>query len=69
MFLRRYSLASLVPALILSALVAVAQRQPPREPQVPYLATSDQAVQAMLKLADVKKDDVVYDLGCGTDAS
>ena len=65
MFLRPSSVASLAAALILPALVAVAQRQPPHEPQVPYLATSDEAVQAMLKLADVKKDDVVYDLGCG----
>jgi len=65
MFLRRCSVASLVAALILPALVAVAQRQPPHEPGVPYVATSDEAVQAMLKLADVKKYDIVYDLGCG----
>ena len=66
MFLRRCSVASFVPALIVSALVAVAQnRQPPGEPQVPCVATTNEAVQAMLKLADVKKDDIVYDLGCG----
>ena len=34
-------------------------------PDVPYVPTTEQAVQAMLKLADVKKTDVVYDLGCG----
>ena len=35
------------------------------QPEVPYVPTTDAAVQAMLKLADVKKTDVVYDLGCG----
>jgi SAM-dependent methyltransferase len=35
------------------------------QPDVPYVPTTDEAVQAMLKLADVKKADVVYDLGCG----
>jgi SAM-dependent methyltransferase len=34
-------------------------------PEVPYVPTTDVAVQSMLKLADVKKTDVVYDLGCG----
>src|SRR4051794_18621206 len=32
---------------------------------VPYIPTTDTAVKAMLKLADVKRSDVVYDLGCG----
>ena len=30
-----------------------------------YVPTSDAVVAAMLKLAEVGKDDVVYDLGCG----
>jgi len=34
-------------------------------PEVPYVPTTDAAVLAMLKLADVRKTDVVYDLGCG----
>ena len=34
-------------------------------PDVPYLPTTDQAVQEMLKLAGVTEADVVYDLGCG----
>jgi SAM-dependent methyltransferase len=34
-------------------------------PEVPYVPTTDEAVQTMLKLADVKKSDIVYDLGCG----
>jgi ribosomal protein L11 methylase PrmA len=32
---------------------------------VPYVPTPAETVEAMLKLADVKKSDVVYDLGCG----
>lgn len=32
---------------------------------VPYVPTSQGVVNAMLKLAKVGKDDVVYDLGCG----
>jgi uncharacterized protein (TIGR03000 family) len=30
-----------------------------------YVPTPEEVVDAMCKLADVKKDDVVYDLGCG----
>jgi len=36
-----------------------------RKPDVPFVPTTAQAVQAMLKLADVKRTDTVYDLGCG----
>ena len=32
---------------------------------MPYVPTTEAAVTAMLKLADVKTTDVVYDLGCG----
>ena len=32
---------------------------------VPYVPTPQPVVEAMLKLADVKAGDVVYDLGCG----
>ncbi len=32
---------------------------------VPYVPTRPAVVNAMLKMADVKKGDVVYDLGCG----
>lgn len=33
--------------------------------EVPYVPTRQPVVDAMLKLADVKSTDVVYDLGCG----
>lgn len=38
---------------------------PARTPDVPYVPTSEEVVDAMLKLAKVTKGDVVYDLGCG----
>lgn len=53
-------------ALLLFAWLALSQtNQLKRIPDVPYLATSEPAVEIMLKLADVKQSDVVYDLGCG----
>src|SRR5437868_6954577 len=36
-----------------------------RELDVPYWPTPPKVVDKMLELADVKKGDVVYDLGCG----
>ncbi len=39
--------------------------QPQHKLDVPYVPTTEEAVKAMLKLADVKKSDIVYDLGCG----
>jgi SAM-dependent methyltransferase len=44
---------------------AGAQTAPHRRPDVIFVPTTDEAVAAMLKLAAVKKTDVVYDLGCG----
>lgn len=38
---------------------------PKKGPDVQYVPTPQDVVEEMLKLADVKKDDVVYDLGCG----
>ena len=38
---------------------------PPRDPDVPYVPTTPEAVEAMLKLGQVKKADLLYDLGCG----
>ena len=43
-----------------------AQTQPPaRTPDVIYVPTPEQVVDAMLNVAKVTKNDVVYDLGCG----
>src|SRR5687767_14281629 len=42
-----------------------AQEQPIRRPDIHWVPTPPAVVDAMLKLADVKSSDVVYDLGCG----
>lgn len=40
-------------------------RKPKREPDIFYLPTPQGVVDRMLEMANLKKDDVVYDLGCG----
>ena len=53
-------------AVLVSASIALGQKAgPSREPDVPYIPTTEIAVKAMLELAAVKSSDVVYDLGCG----
>ena len=61
--LRKHYLAAA--ALLSVGLAAAQSAAPKREPDVPYVPTTDKAVEAMLKLAGVAKSDVVYDLGCG----
>jgi len=45
--------------------LADSERKPVREPDIYLVPTPHEAVEIMLRLADVKKEDVVYDLGCG----
>jgi trans-aconitate methyltransferase len=64
---------SVLLSLALTVLVAVAAgaQAPapspgPKKPlDVPYVPTNDRVVAEMLKMADVKKNDVLYDLGSG----
>lgn len=42
-----------------------AKAEPTRTPDVVYVPTPQPVVDRMLQMAQVKKDDVVYDLGCG----
>lgn len=66
MLFQKSLLNSYVVVAVLSAATLAAQSaEPKRSPDVPYVPTTEAAVQAMLKLADVRKTDVVYDLGCG----
>jgi predicted RNA methylase len=52
--------------LVLFTSLGVAQTsQPKHNLDVPYVPTTEEAVKAMLTLAEVKKTDIVYDLGCG----
>jgi SAM-dependent methyltransferase len=56
----------LIAATLFSVSILAAQTaQPRRTPDVPYVPTTEPAVEAMLKLAGVKNTDIVYDLGCG----
>ena len=70
----RLRLPGLAAALVLGGLLAAqGAQQPPRAgadapartPDVVYLPTSEAVVEAMLDLAQVTSDDVVYDLGSG----
>lgn len=66
MKLTRGTALKLILALVLMAVAAAAQTATPtRAPDVPYVPTTEPAVEAMLKLAKVGRSDVVYDLGCG----
>jgi SAM-dependent methyltransferase len=64
MLLGKPILRSYIVATLLSGFVA-GQTAQQRRPDVPYVPTTDEAVTAMLTLADIKPSDVVYDLGCG----
>jgi len=55
--------AGTIAAILLVSAAAPAQRG--LKLDVPYVPTPQAVVEAMLKLADVKAADVVYDLGCG----
>src|ERR1700692_3068000 len=55
----------LILVAILVAYVACAQAPDHIQINPPYVRTPDKVVSAMLKLAAVKANDIVYDLGCG----
>lgn len=59
---RREAARILAASMVTTKLVG---QEPEHEPDVPYVPTTEEAVEAMLKLAEVSKSDVVYDLGCG----
>lgn len=57
-------IASVIAVLPIAAQQAPSQ-QPLRRPDIHWVPTPPAVVDAMLKLAEVKPTDVVYDLGCG----
>ena len=72
MILRRWTppllALTLVVAVLLSVVSTMAQ-QPlkplEKKPEVPYVPTHEKVVAEMLKVANVGKDDILYDLGSG----
>jgi ribosomal protein L11 methylase PrmA len=57
--------ATMIVASIPGASAAFAQEAPTRRPDVIYVPTPEAVVEAMLQVANVGKNDIVYDLGCG----
>jgi SAM-dependent methyltransferase len=55
----------LATVLLTFATLSAQSAKPAKTPDVPYVPTTEPAVVEMLKLAEVRKSDVVYDLGCG----
>ena len=57
--------ATMLVASMPGANAALAQEAPTRRPDVIYVPTPEAVVEAMLQVANVGKNDIVYDLGCG----
>src|SRR5262245_60214002 len=51
--------------LTLALAMPVVAQQPPKTPDIHFTPTRQGLADAMLRLAEVKPDDVVYDLGSG----
>ncbi len=60
---KKISLIGLLSAVGLAFLSLAAFQE--RYPDVPYVPTPEMVVEAMLSMAEVNKDDMIYDLGCG----
>src|SRR5713226_3429173 len=54
-----------LPALLVLPLLPAQDKPDKKEPDVHFIATPQEVVEKMLELAEVKKTDTVYDLGCG----
>jgi SAM-dependent methyltransferase len=51
--------------VVLSVATLAASQQPKRTPDIHFVPTPEEVVEAMLRLAEVGPDDIVYDLGSG----
>lgn len=65
MRVRHVALATVLTAAVLAVPVAAQQTGTLRQPDVIFVPTPPDVVEAMLKLANVTSKDVVYDLGSG----
>jgi SAM-dependent methyltransferase len=54
-----------IAVFLLSVATVAAAQQPKRTPDIHFVPTPDEVVEEMLRLADVGKNDIVYDLGSG----
>src|SRR5205823_434385 len=61
--MKRFLLLAL--PILLALPLLRADDKPQKEPDVIYVPTPQEVVDKMLELAEVKKTDIVYDLGCG----
>lgn len=64
-FLSGLGLLMLAALFVFQARTAFSQTESGRRPDVPYVPTPQIVVDKMLDMAQVGKDDMVYDLGCG----
>jgi tRNA G10 N-methylase Trm11 len=61
---RRSSIAFAI-AFGITVFAAASAQNPKKRLDAPFVPTIDEIAEAILKMANVTKDDVVYDLGCG----
>ncbi|MBA3973301.1 MAG: SAM-dependent methyltransferase [Candidatus Solibacter sp.] len=62
---RKTFASALLASLLLVSSAFAQEAKPKKDPDVPYVPTTERAVEEMLKLANIKSTDVLYDLGCG----
>lgn len=60
--IKKIAIIQVLPFFFILSLSAVQQT---KKPEVPYVPTPENVVAEMLRLAEVAKDDLLYDLGCG----
>jgi len=63
--MRSASVAAVLSFFVAAGALAQAAQKPPQYPDVIFVPTPQEVVEEMLRLADVKKGDVLYDLGSG----
>ena len=56
---------AIIQILVFFFILSGSAGQQQKKPEVPYVPTPENVVAEMLRLAEVTKDDVLYDLGCG----